>query len=122
MKTKTEFICQECGYASAKWIGRCPECSSWNSLVEEINRKKSEGVRGFALDILSKPERLGDVRIENNLRIKTDISELDHVLGGGVVEGSVVLIGGAPGIGKSTLLLQVCAALRKKNKKSKRNC
>ncbi|MFH1093619.1 MAG: DNA repair protein RadA [Candidatus Omnitrophota bacterium] len=117
MKTKTEFICQECGYASAKWIGRCPECSSWNSLVEEINRKSNESTRRFALDILSKPERLGDVRVENNLRVKTDIAEMDHVLGGGVVEGSVVLIGGAPGIGKSTLLLQVCAALSKKNKK-----
>ncbi len=117
MKTKTEFICQECGYRSAKWIGRCPECSSWNSLVEEINRKDNKSVRGFALEVLSKPERLGDVRVENKLRIKTGISELDHVLGGGVVEGSVVLIGGAPGIGKSTLLLQVCGALSNKNKK-----
>ncbi len=117
MKTKTEFICQECGYACARWIGRCPECSSWNSLVEEINRKNNTVARGFALDVLSKPERLGDVRVENKLRTKTDISELDHVLGGGVVEGSVVLIGGAPGIGKSTLLLQVCSALSKKNKK-----
>ncbi|MCK4994367.1 MAG: DNA repair protein RadA [Candidatus Omnitrophica bacterium] len=117
MKTKTEFICQECGYATAKWIGRCPECSTWNSLVEEVNRKKNENTRRFALNVLSRPERLGDVKVENNLRVKTDISELDHVLGGGVVEGSVVLFGGAPGIGKSTLLLQVCAALRKKNKK-----
>ncbi|MFH1061533.1 MAG: DNA repair protein RadA [Candidatus Omnitrophota bacterium] len=117
MKAKTAFICQECGYSSAKWIGRCPECGSWNSLVEEFSREKKPRTKGFSLDTFSKPEKLSDVKLENNLRIKTDISELDHVLGGGVVTGSVVLIGGAPGIGKSTLLLQVCGALNKKGKK-----
>ena len=116
-KIKTTFICQECGYNSAKWIGRCPECGSWNSLVEEFSGEKKQRTRGFALDTFSKPEKLSEVKVENKLRVKTDISELDHVLGGGVVTGSVVLIGGAPGIGKSTLLLQVCGALNKKGKK-----
>jgi DNA repair protein RadA/Sms len=117
MKPKTAFICQECGYSSAKWIGRCPECSSWNSLVEEFSREKKQRTKGFSLDTFSKPEKLSNVKLDNQLRITTDIAELDHVLGGGVVSGSVVLIGGAPGIGKSTLLLQVCGALNKKGKK-----
>jgi DNA repair protein RadA/Sms len=117
MKTKTAFICQECGYSSAKWIGKCPECSSWNSLVEELKRQPRPRAKNFNLEAFSKPEKLSDVKVEDKLRIKTDIAELDHVLGGGVVGGSVVLIGGAPGIGKSTLLLQACQALNKKDKK-----
>jgi DNA repair protein RadA/Sms len=117
MKTKTAFICQECGYASAKWIGRCPECESWNSLVEEVHREQKSRGRTFAVDIVSKPERLADVKVGKEARISTGIGELDQVLGGGIVQGSVVLIGGAPGIGKSTLLLQVCVALSKKGKK-----
>jgi len=117
MKTKTEFICQQCGYKSIGRFNKCPNCESWNSLVEEVIREKSPKSRGFSLEVSSKPERLVNVQVENNLRITTDIGELDHVLGGGIVEGSVVLIGGAPGIGKSTLLLQVCGALSRKKKK-----
>ena len=117
MKTKTAFICQECGYASAKWIGRCPECESWNSLVEEIHREQKSRGRASSVEVFSKPERLADVKAGDELRVTTGLNELDHVLGGGIVHGSVVLIGGAPGIGKSTLLLQVCTALSGKNKK-----
>ncbi|MFH1459527.1 MAG: DNA repair protein RadA [Candidatus Omnitrophota bacterium] len=117
MKTKTVFVCQECGYSSVKWIGRCPECNNWNSLVEEMGRSKKENLHGFDLGVFAKPERLSEVQISSQVRLTTDIRELDHVLGGGIVQGSVILIGGAPGIGKSTLLLQVCANLSKKNKK-----
>lgn len=117
MKIKTIFICQECGYNTAKWIGRCPECASWNSLVEEIRQKLKTKPRVLLLDAFSKPQRLSEVKMSAELRMKTDIAELDHVLGGGIVQGSVVLIGGAPGIGKSTLLLQMCGALNKKGKK-----
>jgi DNA repair protein RadA len=117
MKTKTAFICQECGYASAKWIGRCPECESWNSLVEEVHREQKTRGRASSVEVFSKPERLADVKACDELRVTTGLSELDHVLGGGIVRGSVILIGGAPGIGKSTLLLQVCTALSAKDKK-----
>ncbi|MBI4846760.1 MAG: DNA repair protein RadA [Candidatus Omnitrophica bacterium] len=117
MKTKSVFICQECGYNSAKWIGRCPECQSWDSLVEEIKRESNVKGRGFLLEIASKPQKLAEISMSGELRIKTNISELDHVLGGGIVKGSVLLFGGAPGIGKSTLLLQACTALSKQRKK-----
>ncbi len=117
MKAKTMFICQDCGYNSPKWIGRCPECGSWNSLVEEMKRGEKAKTRGFSLDVFSKPERLSEVKLNSDLRVKTGIDELDHVLGGGIVQGSVILLGGAPGIGKSTLLLQLCVMLSKKEKK-----
>ena len=118
IKTKTMFVCQSCGHISARWLGRCPECESWNSLVEELDRQKKIPQRGFSLGKLSQPERLAKVTMKDEVRTTTDIHELDHVLGGGIVEGSVVLIGGAPGIGKSTLLLQVCGALSQKGKKT----
>jgi len=117
MKTKSFFICQECGYKSAKWIGRCPECENWNSLVEEMNMETKPRTRGFSLDIVSKPERLCEVNLTQESRLNTGIKELDHVLGGGIVRGSVILIGGSPGIGKSTLLLQVCSALSQQGKR-----
>ncbi|MCP4649155.1 MAG: DNA repair protein RadA [PVC group bacterium] len=117
MKTKAVFVCQECGHTSAKWLGKCPECNNWNSLVEEFNTTVKSRDRGFRLEALSKPKRLLDITVKNEVRTTTDIQELDHVLGGGIVEGSVVLVGGAPGIGKSTLLLQVCSALSQKGKK-----
>ncbi|RKY34574.1 MAG: DNA repair protein RadA [Candidatus Omnitrophota bacterium] len=113
---QTNFICQQCGYKSLKWIGKCPECDNWNCFAEEVVQKISAKNRPVP-DVLSKPELLSEIRSISNLRIKTDICELDHVLGGGIVEGSVVLVGGAPGIGKSTLLLQVCNVLGRKGKK-----
>jgi DNA repair protein RadA/Sms len=113
-KKKTKFVCQECGYESAKWLGRCPGCSTWNSMVEEIERAKPV-TRGVfvhsADDIISKPVPITTVTTMQEPRIQTNISEFNRVLGGGIVKGSLVLIGGDPGIGKSTLLLQVSAQL-----------
>lgn len=118
----TAFFCKECGYESAKWSGQCPSCKAWNTFVEEpvvkeknvkgivnINAKYHEtaGVKKAA------PVRLSSVTAADTDRIKTDICELDRVLGGGIVEGSLVLVGGDPGIGKSTLLLQMCYNIAK---------
>ncbi|GLH65633.1 DNA repair protein RadA [Parageobacillus sp. G301] len=113
-KKKTKFVCQECGYESAKWLGRCPGCSTWNSMVEEIERTKpmTRGVFVHSTDdIISKPVPITTVTTTQEPRIQTSISEFNRVLGGGIVKGSLVLIGGDPGIGKSTLLLQVSAQL-----------
>jgi len=104
-KEKTKFVCQQCGFESAKWMGRCPNCDEWNSFVEEVEKeddKKSQ--QGL---LTSKVELLKDVEAKDEDRIKTGIGEFDRVLGGGIVQGSLVLIGGEPGIGKSTMLLQV---------------
>ncbi|MDR0922269.1 MAG: DNA repair protein RadA [Lactobacillales bacterium] len=112
-KPKTQFLCQNCGYVSPKYLGRCPNCGEWNTFVEEIeksevpdrrNRVSLSGER-------SKPVRLAEVTPKKEPRVKTKMDELNRVLGGGVVPGSLVLIGGDPGIGKSTLLLQVSQQL-----------
>jgi DNA repair protein RadA/Sms len=107
VKTKTVFTCQKCGYQSAKWLGRCPDCNSWNSFVEEdytvIQAKPRERTALYK----DEPVLLKDIEIKEADRIKTDIGELDRVLGGGIVMGSVVLLGGDPGIGKSTISLQI---------------
>ena len=109
-KKKTHFVCQMCGYQSSKWMGKCPSCSEWNTLVEEEvvsaggaeNTLLAMGIGGEG----EAPQPIGKVVMSETSRIKTGISEFDRVLGGGVVSGSVILIGGDPGIGKSTLLLQ----------------
>ena len=113
MKTKTVFTCQNCGYQSPKWLGRCPDCNSWNSFVEEDYTRPATKTKERVSLYKNEPVLLKDVEIEEEGRLKTDISELDRVLGGGIVPGSVVLIGGDPGIGKSTLSLQVCNQLTK---------
>ena len=118
----TAFFCKECGYESAKWSGQCPSCKAWNTFVEEPVAKE-KNVKGI-VNINAKyhetagikkadPVRLSSVTAADTDRIKTDICELDRVLGGGIVEGSLVLVGGDPGIGKSTLLLQMCYNLAK---------
>lgn len=116
-KRKTKFICQECGYESPKWMGKCPGCGAWNKMVEEVEKTTTR--RGaFAHtegSIAAKPMRISDIEIENEARIHTNSLELNRVLGGGIVRGSLVLIGGDPGIGKSTLLLQVSSQLANKN-------
>lgn len=111
---KTVFVCGECGYESGKWMGQCPVCSSWNTMFEEtISNKKS--MRGGAVNF-SKAQRIDDVEIEFAKRQLTGLCELDRVLGGGVVKGSVVLLGGDPGIGKSTLLMQMASNLSENSK------
>jgi DNA repair protein RadA/Sms len=113
MKIKTVFTCQNCGYQSPKWLGRCPDCNRWNSFVEEDYTQPASKTKERVSLYKDEPVLLKDVEIEEESRLKTDILELDRVLGGGIVPGSVVLIGGEPGIGKSTLSLQVCNQLTK---------
>ncbi|MEG0687500.1 MAG: DNA repair protein RadA [Hungatella sp.] len=106
----TAFFCKECGYESSKWMGQCPGCKEWNTLVEEpIGKKEPSGRR--TLTSSAKPTLLSAISIEETDRITTGYVELDRVLGSGIVGGSLVLVGGDPGIGKSTLLLQVCRNL-----------
>ncbi len=109
-KVKTVFVCQTCGSRQPKWAGRCPDCDGWNSLVEEeVRTETARDRRGAGMSADSgKPTPLTAITSDRGLRIPTGMSEMDRVLGGGVVPGSLVLIGGDPGIGKSTLLLQLC--------------
>ena len=113
-KSKSVFFCGECGYESAKWLGQCPACKAWNAFCEAPAVKKggSSLREGMAASL---PVKIKDVSLETDERVTTGISELDRVLGGGIVKGSLVLVGGDPGIGKSTLLLQMCAKLADKN-------
>lgn len=111
-KAKTQFICQNCGYQAPRFLGRCPNCGKWNTLVEEVVESAAAPVSHATVSgTLAKPEKLAAVSTEKEPRIKTQMAELNRVLGGGVVPGSLVLIGGDPGIGKSTLLLQVSGQL-----------
>ena len=110
----TAFFCKECGYESAKWTGQCPACREWNTMVEEPVAKKASDRRSVIPERgrqKIQPVRLSEVSIEEQDRISTGYQELDRVLGSGIVAGSLVLVGGDPGIGKSTLLLQVCRNL-----------
>jgi len=115
-KVKTKYVCQNCGYSTPRWTGRCPDCDEWNTLVEEIintgkrTHSKSSSLFKESADLKS----ISDITRSNSIRFKTGITELDRVLGGGVVEGSVILIGGDPGIGKSTLMLQIANNLNSK--------
>ncbi|MFM9837109.1 MAG: DNA repair protein RadA [Cyclobacteriaceae bacterium] len=116
-KSKTSFFCQSCSYESAKWLGKCPACNSWNSFVEEITSKeeptKNEWRSEAGKTRQEKPRTLSDIESTKEIRISSSDQEFDRVLGGGIVYGSLVLIGGEPGIGKSTLMLQVGLALNK---------
>lgn len=113
-KTKSVYFCQNCGFESSKWMGQCPGCREWNTLVEEIVEKIDGRGRISAKEReTSKPMGLAQILSEQEERISTEFAELDRVLGGGVVPGSLVLVGGDPGIGKSTLLLQVCQKFSK---------
>lgn len=117
-KVKSKWICQECGYETAGYLGKCPECGAWGSFIEEVqNSVKPQAInaQGFLND--AKPSLLSDIHIGEEVRVSTNISEFDRILGGGLVQGSLVLIAGDPGIGKSTILLQTSGELCKNNKK-----
>lgn len=119
-KQKSKFVCQECGYETPKWMGKCPGCHQWNTFVEEVVASKSAGRHTFVTGNQSgkvKPERITDIQSHKEPRIETDMPEVNRVLGGGIVPGSLVLIGGDPGIGKSTILLQVSSQLARKKLK-----
>ena len=114
---KTVFFCQNCGHEETKWLGQCPACKEWNTFVEEKVSVSSPGKSGIVKEERdNRPVALKSVATDEDDRIQTKIGELDRVLGGGIVPGSLVLVGGDPGIGKSTLLLQVCQALSAGNK------
>lgn len=113
MKAKTIFYCTECGNETPKWQGRCPACGAWNTMVErpaeKAPKKAPSASRGSTLGVaLNRPKAMAEVETTDELRFPTGMGELDRVLGGGAVRGSLVLVGGAPGIGKSTLMLQIC--------------
>jgi DNA repair protein RadA/Sms len=115
-KTKSSFFCQNCGSQSAKWIGKCPACGEWNTYVEEVIQKEETGKGSWKTPSsttkkVNTPRKIQDVNYEEQARWITGDSELDRVLGGGIVPGSLVLIGGEPGIGKSTLMLQIALIL-----------
>ena len=111
-KTKTVFFCTDCGYETPKWMGRCPGCGAYNTMQEHIEKPVAPGrAKSAPVGISRQPQRLCQVDSGDELRFSTGMGELDRVLGGGAVAGSLVLVGGAPGIGKSTLLLQICNSL-----------
>jgi len=111
-KNKTVFFCKECGNEESKWMGQCPTCKAWNSFAEEpVIKKAQTSHTGMSYDNKAIPTRINDVISREDARILTGMDEFDRVLGGGIVDGSLVLVGGDPGIGKSTLLLQVCREL-----------
>ncbi len=108
-KQKVSYICSECGHIYPKWVGRCSECGEWNTVTEQVELPRASAKSGRVL----KPKGLSDISCDDDFRYKTGSSELDRVLGGGLVAGSLVLLSGDPGIGKSTLLLQICNYLDK---------
>ena len=113
-KTKTVYFCSECGNETPKWQGRCPSCGAWNTLQEHIEKPAAPGrAKAAPVGVSRIPKRLHEVDTGSEIRFSTGMGELDRVLGGGAVAGSLVLVGGAPGIGKSTLLLQICDQLCK---------
>ena len=114
-KQKTTFFCKECGFESPKWLGQCPGCKEWDSFVEEPVVKTAAG-RSVTVTEHREPSKLSEIVTNDEVRTLTGIGELDRVLGGGIVTGSLVLVGGDPGIGKSTLLLQMCKQLAEAGK------
>lgn len=114
-KFKTSYICQSCGYETLRWSGRCPECGNWNTLIEEVIEKKAEKQRSRVLSAKNiETYRLSEINSQKETRTETLIKEFDRVLGGGIVDGSIILVGGDPGIGKSTLMLQIANNLKDK--------
>ena len=116
-KAKTIFFCQNCGFESSKWMGQCPTCKEWNSFAEEPQASTKKTAAGNVRKDTPQPKTLSEIEMNQAARMSTGMGELDRVLGGGIVQGSLVLVGGDPGIGKSTLLLQVCRNLSDAGKK-----
>ena len=114
-QNKYIFVCQGCGHQAPKWMGRCPECGQWNSYIEEISES---GDRGAVSSNVGRPQVIEDISINNEQRLKTGIIEFDRALGGGLIPGSIILLGGEPGIGKSTLILQVAGGISGQGLKS----
>ena len=116
-KAKTLFFCKNCGYQSSQWLGKCPSCNEWNSFVEEVIDRGEPAVKGkssIVKTVQNFPHRLNEIELTQIQRFSTGFSEFDNVLGGGIVAGSIVLLGGEPGIGKSTLLLQMALQIPNK--------
>ena len=116
-KIKTSYICSECGFESPKWYGKCPSCGEWNTLNEELNSQQTKNSFSNSFSTVNQVLALDDICGENDERIPTKIEEFDRVLGGGIVKGSLVLLSGDPGIGKSTIRLQICQNLGSKGQK-----
>lgn len=116
MKEKTVFFCSECGNESTKWTGKCLSCGAWNTMIEQkvVKAKAPRAVPTVSKE-RAKPKKLSEIELTNDVRTSTGLTELDRVLGGGIVKGSLVLVGGDPGIGKSTLLLQMCQTIDSKS-------
>ncbi|RCX09974.1 DNA repair protein RadA/Sms [Anaerobacterium chartisolvens] len=109
-KNKSVFICQECGYESTGWLGKCPACSQWSTFVEQVQQGRHSP--SPTPSATAKPVSINDIKLDNEERYSTGINEMDRVLGGGIIKGSLILVGGDPGIGKSTLILQICNSIR----------
>ncbi|MBE0640412.1 MAG: DNA repair protein RadA, partial [Bacteroidales bacterium] len=115
-KPRSAYFCQSCGHSSPKWLGRCPSCGEWNTFVEEVLQKESgSGWKRQTDQASARPHLLSEISMDQQVRMSTAMSEMDRVLGGGLVPGSLVLLGGEPGIGKSTLTLQ--SAMQMKDRK-----
>lgn len=112
-KEKSVFFCKECGYESAKWSGQCPGCRAWNTMSEESIMVSEHKKRSGVFDCASTPSKISEISLSEDDRVSTGMEELNRVLGGGIIPGSLILVGGDPGIGKSTLLLQMCQKLGK---------
>ena len=115
-KFRTKYVCSECGYESSGWLGKCPSCLKWNTLVEEAAETGQTSDTRISLKDLPPAIQLSDIDADEGFRIGTGSLELDRVLGGGIVPASMVLVGGDPGIGKSTLILQVCSNISSRNR------
>src|SRR6476660_8303818 len=116
-RTTTRYVCQKCGHEEIRWLGRCPDCSSWNSFTEEVTVPRgAPSLSRLPGEQSAAPQRITEVSLDDHPRLPTGLGEFDRVLGGGIVPGSLVLIGGDPGIGKSTLVLQTAASLAREKR------